>query len=73
MDASIRRFRSYKIYMRASAALRWMNARSQLLKGERPTPAHARDLHRISSTMRVVRLESSVHGVKVKFHLKRLD
>jgi len=54
MDASIRRFKTQKLYMRASAAIRWIISRNGLLKGHRPTQQHVEGLQHISATFRSV-------------------
>jgi len=54
MDASIRRFKVQKIYMRASAAQRWINARNAILKGQRPRSHHGAALQQITQSLRVV-------------------
>ncbi|KAJ5211707.1 uncharacterized protein N7498_003353 [Penicillium cinerascens] len=41
IDSSTRRFQAHKIYLRAAAARRWAMTRANILRGQRPTPAHA--------------------------------
>lgn len=41
IDSSTRRFQAHKIYLRAAAARRWAMTRTNILRGQRPTPAHA--------------------------------
>lgn len=52
MDASLRRFKVQKIYMRASAAQRWITARNAILKGQRPQIHHMAALQQITRTLR---------------------
>ncbi|KAB2577535.1 hypothetical protein BFW01_g9705 [Lasiodiplodia theobromae] len=39
LDASLRRFRCQRIYLRATAAMRWINSRNAILRGESADPA----------------------------------
>lgn len=41
IDSSARRFQAHKIYLRAAAARRWAMTRANILRGQRPTAAHA--------------------------------
>lgn len=41
IDSSVRRFQAHKIYLRAAAARRWAMTRANILRGQRPTSAHA--------------------------------
>jgi division protein CdvB (Snf7/Vps24/ESCRT-III family) len=59
LDASTRRFQAHKIYLRASAAMRWVHMRSQLLRGEKPNARHVQDLRRIDQHLREVRNQAS--------------
>ncbi|KAI5208191.1 hypothetical protein E4T39_01596 [Aureobasidium subglaciale] len=59
VDASIRRFKIQQTYLKASAALRWVNSRTAILGGNRPQPVHAPALQQIANTMRSVSLPSS--------------
>ncbi|KIX01009.1 uncharacterized protein Z518_10075 [Rhinocladiella mackenziei CBS 650.93] len=52
LDASTRRFQAHKIYLRASAAMRWIQTRTQLLRGEKPGPGHANGLRAIDQRLR---------------------
>lgn len=54
-DAATRRFRAQKIYLRATAALRWVNSRTAILQGHRPHAGHAPALQQIRNTLRAVR------------------
>ncbi|OQN98557.1 hypothetical protein B0A48_15819 [Cryoendolithus antarcticus] len=53
IDASVRRHRAKKIYARATAALRWVNARNALLQGQRAHAGHAPALQQIRNNLRV--------------------
>ncbi|KIW87419.1 uncharacterized protein Z519_12055 [Cladophialophora bantiana CBS 173.52] len=52
LDASTRRFQAHKIYLRGSAAMRWVQLRAQLLRGEKPSPRHANSLRAIDQRLR---------------------
>ena len=54
LDASARRFRVHRIYLRAAAAMRWVNRRTQYLQGQTPGPAHATALRQFDDTLRAV-------------------
>lgn len=54
LDASIRRFKIQQIYLKASAALRWVNSRTAILGTSRPQSIHTPALQQINSTMRAV-------------------
>lgn len=56
LDAAARRFQAHKIYLRAAAAKRWALNRSNILRGQRPTPAHDAQLKAVSSTFHQVGL-----------------
>ena len=58
LDASIRRFKIQQIYLKASAALRWLTSRNAILGGNRPQPIHTPALQQIANTMRAVRFSS---------------
>ncbi|EEH44325.2 uncharacterized protein PADG_00614 [Paracoccidioides brasiliensis Pb18] len=47
-DASVRRFRAHRIYLKMSAARRWMMGRAQVLQGQKVTPLHTVDLQAVS-------------------------
>ncbi|KAI9715505.1 MAG: hypothetical protein M1828_000812 [Chrysothrix sp. TS-e1954] len=51
-DASTRRFIAHRIYLQATAAMRWINTRESILQGEQPTSAHSRALEDNDETMR---------------------
>jgi hypothetical protein len=56
VDAAVRRFKAQKIYLRATAALRWVNSRAAVLQGQRPHAGHAGALLQIRGTLRTVRV-----------------
>ncbi|KAJ5594821.1 uncharacterized protein N7459_001029 [Penicillium hispanicum] len=51
IDSSARRFQAHKIYLRAAAARRWVMTRATILRGQRPTPAHAAALKNAGITL----------------------
>ncbi|MCJ1232824.1 hypothetical protein MMC14_000778 [Varicellaria rhodocarpa] len=53
LDAGSRRFQAQKIYQRASAALRWMNARAAILQGQQPHAGHTPALQQAEYNLRV--------------------
>lgn len=60
MDASTRRFRAQKIYLRATAALRWINSRNAILREQKPRPEHGPALQQIANTLRAVSQQYSL-------------
>jgi len=52
LDSSTRRFQAHKIYLRAAAAMRWVQRRQQLLRGQKPNGRHVNDLRRIDQQLR---------------------
>jgi hypothetical protein len=58
LDASIRRFKIQQTYLKASAALRWVNSRNAILGTNRPQSIHTPALQQITNTMRAVSLSS---------------
>jgi len=58
LDASIRRFKIQQTYLKASAALRWVNSRNAILGTNRPQSIHTPALQQISNTLRAVSLSS---------------
>jgi hypothetical protein len=57
LDASVRRFKIQQTYLKASAALRWVNSRNAILGGNQPSPIHTPALLQIANTMRAVSFE----------------
>jgi hypothetical protein len=58
LDASIRRFKIQQTYLKASAALRWVNSRNAILGANRPQAIHTPALQQITNTMRAVSFSS---------------
>lgn len=54
LDASVRRFRSHKICLRALAAVRWVNARNIILQGQNQHAGHTVALQQIDYTLGLV-------------------
>ncbi|EXJ95608.1 hypothetical protein A1O1_00730 [Capronia coronata CBS 617.96] len=52
LDASTRRFQAHKIYLRASAAMRWVQMRAQLLHGDKPSQRHLNGLQAVDQRLR---------------------
>lgn len=55
LDAGIRRFQLQRCYLRAVAALRWINSRFSVLQGQRPQQRHSADLHAVDVALQQVR------------------
>ncbi|KAI4280998.1 MAG: hypothetical protein L6R35_005778 [Caloplaca aegaea] len=51
IDASARRFQVKKIYLRAVAAVRWLNTRNAILQGEQANQGHAAQLQQANNTL----------------------
>lgn len=65
LDAGIRRFQLQRCYLRAVAALRWINSRFGVLQGQQPHQGHSADLHAVDVSLqqvRVVRCDSRISG-----------
>ncbi|KAG9572596.1 hypothetical protein KCU77_g8228, partial [Aureobasidium melanogenum] len=71
LDASIRRFKIQQIYLKASAALRWVNSRTAILGTSRPQSIHTPALQQINSTMRAEL--ASVTPARVELALRSQD
>jgi hypothetical protein len=54
-DAAVRRFQCQRAYLRANAALRWVNGRNTILRGQRPNASHMAALQQLDATLRNVR------------------
>ncbi|KAL6721350.1 hypothetical protein ACLMJK_000453 [Lecanora helva] len=52
LDASARRFQAQKIHMRAAAAMRWVNRRSAILQGRKPTNGNLALLQQADNVLR---------------------
>ncbi|KAF2503371.1 hypothetical protein BU16DRAFT_38529 [Lophium mytilinum] len=53
LDSAIRRFQCQRAYLRAHAALRWMNSRNAVLRGQKAHAGHFQALQAIDNTLRV--------------------
>ncbi|KAG8625473.1 hypothetical protein KVT40_007224 [Elsinoe batatas] len=71
MDASLRRFKAQKIYMRVVACQRWISARQSILKGAQPKPEHARALAQISQAYR--NEIAAITDARVEYTLRAAD
>ncbi|KAK8207923.1 hypothetical protein M8818_004176 [Zalaria obscura] len=71
VDASTRRFRAQKIYLRATAALRWINSRNAILREQKPRPEHGPALQQIANTLRAEL--ASVTDARVELSLRSAD
>ncbi|KAI4785922.1 hypothetical protein E4T45_13961, partial [Aureobasidium sp. EXF-8846] len=71
LDASIRRFKIQQTYLKASAALRWVNSRSAILGTNRPQSIHTPALLQITNTMRAEL--ASVTPARVELALRSQD
>ncbi|KAK5117034.1 hypothetical protein LTR62_006755 [Meristemomyces frigidus] len=70
-DASIRRFRAQKLYLQATAALRWINARNAVLQGHRPHSGQTPALQQIRATLRAEL--GSITDARVELSLRSAD
>ncbi|TKA62441.1 hypothetical protein B0A49_10068 [Cryomyces minteri] len=52
LDASIRRFQAHMIYLQVTAAVRWINSRSSVTRGQTATAAHLPALQHVDNTLR---------------------
>lgn len=55
IDASIRRFRAYRLYLQVQAALRWIQMRNSILQGQRAHARHEAALQQLRATLQAVR------------------
>jgi hypothetical protein len=55
LDAGVRRFQLQRCYLRAVAALRWINSRYQALQGQRPHSAQPTQLSAVDAALQQVR------------------
>jgi hypothetical protein len=51
-DASVRRFRCQRAYLRAHAGQRWVNLRNSILRGQKPNASHLHALQAADNTLR---------------------
>jgi hypothetical protein len=61
VDASIRRFQCQRCYLRAVAALRWINGRNAVLQGQRPHTGNAAQLQAVDTALRTVGTNLLLH------------
>lgn len=54
VDAAVRRHRAQKVFLRATAALRWVNSRAAILQGQRVQAIHQHALHQIRLALQAV-------------------
>ena len=54
LDAAVRRFQCQRLYLRAHAALRWVNARNSVLRGQKQNAQHLGALGQADATLRTV-------------------
>ncbi|TKA63957.1 hypothetical protein B0A55_09505 [Friedmanniomyces simplex] len=71
VDAAMRRFRAQKIYLRATAALRWVNSRAAVLQGQKPHAGHAPALQQIRNVFRAEL--ASITDQRVELSLRSAD
>ncbi|KAK5168124.1 uncharacterized protein LTR77_006692 [Saxophila tyrrhenica] len=71
IDASLRRFKVQRIYLRITAALRWINSRSTILQGNKPCARHVPALQQIGSALRTE--VASVTDQRVELSLRSAD
>ncbi|EMC92137.1 hypothetical protein BAUCODRAFT_277169 [Baudoinia panamericana UAMH 10762] len=71
MDAAVRRFRAQKLYLQATAALRWINSRAAILQGQRAHAGHGPALQQIRSTLRAEL--ASITDQRVELSLRSAD
>jgi len=55
VDGSARRFQAQKIFMKASAAMKWVNRRNAILQGQKPKNGQIHQLQQADAMMRNVR------------------
>ncbi|KAF1354926.1 hypothetical protein BDV97DRAFT_288931 [Delphinella strobiligena] len=71
LDASVRRFKAQQIYLRASAALRWVASRNAILGGQQAQPVHQPALQQILNTLRAEL--SSITMERIELSLRSMD
>ncbi|KAJ9664258.1 hypothetical protein H2201_005250 [Coniosporium apollinis] len=70
LDASVRRFKSQRTYLRATAAMRWINARNAVLSGPRSHGRQAQ-LQAVDQSLRVEL--ASITDERVEYALRAQD
>ncbi|KAH3909857.1 hypothetical protein HBI56_130640 [Parastagonospora nodorum] len=58
-DAAVRRFQCQRAYLRANIAVRWINSRNAILRGQRPNSSHTAALQQIDATLRNERIATT--------------
>ncbi|KAK4997572.1 hypothetical protein LTR28_013940 [Elasticomyces elasticus] len=71
VDASVRRFKAQRIYLRATAVLRWVNSRNVILRGQKIEAVHVPALHRIQLTLQTEL--ASISDERVELSLRAAD
>ncbi|KAF4550449.1 Hypothetical protein D9617_17g047170 [Elsinoe fawcettii] len=71
MDASLRRFKAKKLFMRVVACQRWIASRNALLQGGSANSEHARALAQISQTFRTE--IAGITDARVEYTLRAAD
>lgn len=51
LDASARRFQAQKVYLKVTAAMRWINSRNSILSGAREGPQHRAALVQVDEAL----------------------
>lgn len=54
LDASARRFQAQRIFLRATATIRWVNCRNAILQGQKPHAGHASALQVANNNLHAV-------------------
>lgn len=67
-DAAVRRFQCQRSYLRAHAGMRWMDSRSQILRGQRPNASHFAALQAADNNLRMVRWRSPTPPIPPYMH-----
>ncbi|KAF2025708.1 hypothetical protein EK21DRAFT_116562 [Setomelanomma holmii] len=70
-DAAVRRFQCQRAYLRAHTALRWMNTRNGILRGQKANASHFAALQQADATLRNERL--AITDAHVEYTLRSQD
>ncbi|KAL1311606.1 hypothetical protein AAFC00_001718 [Neodothiora populina] len=73
LDASVRRFEAQRIYLRASAALRWAESRNAILRGNLPQMVHQPALNQILNTLRAELCSITTERVELSLRSKDIS
>lgn len=73
LDASARRFQAQRIFLRATAALRWVNSRDAILQGQKPHAGHAPALQAADNDLRAVSTPPQNARVEADARVKELS